>query len=313
MILLFLRITHRRETWSVFDLMFGAFGHTRSHLIFDEVVRLGRFFHIGSSFYRIFPPLYAIPPSISSLFNPFFCLLLIMGIHVDAANAGRNAFRPYPYEFAEISHSCNPRENPDDLVYTPASEGSSIAPMHLGANINNQIDFVLSKACEYTKLAGYLASISGCPRRLYSTSPFPFPISGLAIFWGETTSDNAKTAYRLELVVMLPYVADAHMDDPFNLASRSFVWDKVRCFASSSILTVPTALRLGSFATGIAMAAYHGSNMAVLDAWSLTGVSEWRFAAWATAIATGEIFFFSSILPTVPFSSLFLGTASTLC
>ena len=64
-----------------------------------------------------------------------------MGIHVDVSNAGRNAFRPNPYEFAEIMYNWNPRAHPDALVDIPASDGFAIAPAHLATNRSNRIDF----------------------------------------------------------------------------------------------------------------------------------------------------------------------------
>lgn len=82
-----------------------------------------------------------------------------MGRHTDAANAGRNAFRPNPFEFAEILYNWNPRADPDSDLDIPVSDSFSVVPMHVAANSNNRIDFNASEAWRYKKLTGYVASI----------------------------------------------------------------------------------------------------------------------------------------------------------
>ena len=72
------------------------------------------------------------------VFPPF---LRVMGRHIDAANAGRNSFRPNPFEFAEIMYNLNPRADPDAVLDTPASDAISAAPIHVASNSNNRIDF----------------------------------------------------------------------------------------------------------------------------------------------------------------------------
>ena len=51
----------------------------------------------------------------------------------------------------------------------------------------------------------------------------------------------------------------------------------------------PVHIRLGSFITGVALATYNGSNRAVLDCWTPTDITEWRFIGWETMIQTDEV------------------------
>ena len=82
-----------------------------------------------------------------------------MGRHIDAANSGRDAFRPNPFEFAEIMYNWNPRADPDAVLDFPASDAFSVVPLHVAANSNNLIDFTTNEAWRYRKLTGYVASI----------------------------------------------------------------------------------------------------------------------------------------------------------
>ena len=79
----------------------------------------------------------------------------------------------------------------------------------------------------------------------------------------ETVSGNSTwQAYRFEVVSKIPYLEEAHSasvtDGITDAGALSWLWIKTRCYSSSGLVPPNTAIRLGTFAQGIASACYNG-------------------------------------------------------
>ena len=177
----------------------------------------------------------------------------------DAAADGA-VYRPALFEQAQMFADWDPRTAPANgpgSLDLPASGDFSLTAWHVSPGRTNRVNLSAWTASQHQRVYGFIASIEEC----------------LPEF-----SDNADTAYRFEVIVRIPYLADGMPARTPDL--MSWIYVKVLAYSSSALIDGRTAVALGSFVAGIVVANYNGKGRATLDAWQIvTDLSAWRATA----------------------------------
>ena len=89
----------------------------------------------------------------------------------------------------------------------------------------------------------------------------------------------------MEIVFKFPFVRRGHSKAANGL---SYVFARVRTYASNALLANPTAVMLGDIVCGVTAANYGGRGLANLGVWKLSDVRERQRMAPETFIAPHE-------------------------
>ena len=101
----------------------------------------------------------------------------------------------------------------------------------------------------------------------------------------------------MEIVFKFPFVRRGHSKAANGL---SYVFARVRTYASNALLANPTAVMLGDIVCGVTAANYGGKGLANLGVWKLSDVHEWQRMAPETFIAPHEYDFTDWVVEWLP-------------
>ena len=165
-------------------------------------------------------------------------------------------YRPALFEQAQMFADWDPRTAPHDgpnALDLPSTDDFSLTPWHVSPDRMNRVNLSAWSASQHQRLFGFIATIE--------------ELNAMA--------ENTDSAFRFEVIVRLPFLADGQ-----NVRSPDFmswIYVKILAYSSNALLTGRTGVRLGTFVSGIATANYNGKGRAQLDAWSpITDFTEWR-------------------------------------
>ena len=165
-------------------------------------------------------------------------------------------YRPALFEQAQMFADWDPRTAPaagPESLDLPPSDDFSLTPWHVSPDKENRVNLSAWAASQHQRVFGYIASIE--------------ELTNLA--------ENTDTAFRFEVIVRIPFLAEGSKQRTPEF--MSWIYVKILAYSSNALICCRTGIRLGTFVTGIVTANYNGKGRAQLDAWSpVTDFYEWR-------------------------------------